>query len=275
MTLKTSGEKVFYWIFTSVAIIAGLVLSIIYTVNTSAIKVILAADDDKVYLVDANYCGKCTSDVWIFYDDKGEIKRVSAPLLDPEYNIIQVYFNKNHFNKKLKTFSLGSYKEVYLKVLNGDGFYISSASDITTFRDQTCTFNDMIFYSFLFWAVISTLLIALPFIHPAPSKDNFTELMRYASYLGYDGWAYSSSNRKKFSFQNGDLKAWFTVKYDEVVIDQIYYKDEKVVHNVQIKEDGSLRNVISREFYWVKRAIKEFLPKFKHKMVDVKIEQLL
>lgn len=272
MTLKTNGGKVFYWIFTSVAIIAGLVLSIIYTTNTSAIKVILAAGNDKVYLVDAKNCGKCTSDVWIFHDNKGETKRVAAPLLDPEYNIIQVLFNKNHFNKKLKTFSLGSYKEVYQKILSGDGFYISSTSDIITFQDQTCTFNEMILYSFLFWAVISTLLIVLPFIHPALSKDNFTELMRYASYLEYDGW---DSSRKKFSFQNGDLKVWLTVKYDEVVIDQIYYKNEKVVQNVQIQEDGSLRNVISREFYWIKRAIKEFLPKFKYKMVDAKIERLL
>lgn len=272
MTLKTSGGKVFYWIFTSVAIIAGLVLSIIYTVNNSAIEVILAAYDDKVYLVDANSCGKCTSDVWVFYDNKGETKRVAAPLLDPEYNIIQVYFNKNHFNKKLKTFSLGSYKEVYQKVLNGDGFYISSTSDIITFRDLTYTFNDMIFFSFLFWAIISTLLIALPFIHPAISKDNFTELMRYASYLEYN---YGTSSKKKFSFQNSDLKAWFTVTPDEVIIDQVSYKDEKVIRNVQIQEDGSLRNVISSEFYWIKRAIKEFLPKFKHKMVDVKIERLL
>lgn len=272
MTLKTNSRKVFYWIFTSVVIIAGLVLSIIYTDDASAIKVILAADNDKVYLViDDNNCGKCTSDVWTFYDDNGETKRVAAPLLDPEYNIIQVIFNKNHFNKKLKTFSLGSYKEVYQKVLNGDGFYISSASDIMTFQDQTYTFNKKTIFSFLFWAVISTLLIVLPFIHPALSKDNFTELMRYASYLKHNGWTSS----KKFSFQNGNLKVCFTVTSNEVVIDHIYYKDERVAHNVQIQEDGSLRNVISSEFYWIKRAIKEFLPKFKYKMVDVKIEQLL
>ena len=123
-----------------------------------------------------------------------------------------------------------------------------------------------------FWWLISTLLIALPFIHPALSKDNFTELMRYASYLKHNGW---TSSKKNFSFQNGDLKAWFTVTPNEVVIDQVSYKDEKVVRNVQIQEDGSLHNVISSEFYWIKRAIKEFLPKFKYKMVDVKIERLL
>ena len=66
MTLKTNGEKIFYWIFTSAAIITGLVLSIIYTTGNSARKVMLAADDDKVYLVDAYGCGKCTSDVWLF-----------------------------------------------------------------------------------------------------------------------------------------------------------------------------------------------------------------
>ena len=268
MTLKTNGGKAFYWTTTIIAIITTLILLIIYTADNSSRSIVFAADDNEVYLVKIRgCCGKCSNDYWDFYDDNGESIRVFAPLLK-QYNFIQVYFNQNKFDEKSKIFSLGSYKEVYQKVLNEDGFYLKKVKYYhKVYQDQTYTFKKIIYLLFLFWIIISSLLIALPLINIRPSKKFFTELMKYASYVEED-------DKISFYHNDGKLQVTLRVTSKEVCFSEVYYKEDRVAHDVYVLSDGTLKNICTREYYWIKRATKSILPAFKNKMINTKLEHI-
>lgn len=274
MTLKTDGGKITYWTITIVAIIATFVLSIIYPASTSMRTVILAKDsfhNDTVYVVDTRgCCGKCQSDIWYFYDDDGSLERVLTPLLSNNYKFIQVKFNRNHYNKKTKTFTFGSYSETYQKVFSKDFKGPIDNGNFILYKELDSGFEGKRWFSLLFWAILSSFFIALPLVHIRPSKECFAELMKYASY------ADSNYSRTNLTITIGnDMEVELEVSPKEVCFSTVYYKGDRVVRNVYVSSEGTLRNVVSREFYWVKRVTKEILPCFKERMVNSKIERIL
>lgn len=268
MTLKTDNKKVAYWIITITIIVITFVL---ISANTSMRKVMLARSaDGKVYIIDTNWtCGKCDGDVWYFYDDDGSLEKVCAPL-QSDYTFIKVWCNKNHYNKKTKTFTFGSYSETYDKLLSGENFYMSSVdgNGFKVYQELGSSFNEKKPFFLFIWIILSGFFIALPLIHIRPSKKFFAELMKYASYIEED-------DKISFHHNDGKLQVDFRVTSKEVYFSEIYYKKNKVAYHIYVSSNGSLSNAEGSEFYWVKRATKSILPAFKNKMVDSKIERIL
>lgn len=268
MTLKTDNKKVAYWIITITIIVITFVL---ISANTSMRKVMLARSaDGKVYVIDTNWaCGECDCDVWYFYDDDGSLKKVCAPL-QSDYTFIKVWCNKNHYNKKTKTFTFGSYSETYDKLLSGENFYMSSVdgNGFKVYQELGSSFNEKKPFFLFIWIILSGFFIALPLIHIRPSKKFFAELMKYASYIEED-------DKISFHHNDGKLQVDFRVTSKEVYFSEIYYKKNKVAYHIYVSSNGSLSNAEGSEFYWVKRATKSILPAFKNKMVDSKIERIL
>ncbi len=269
MTLKTNNGKTAYLTIAIITIVMTLILSLIYIGSTFMRKVILAQDSEgEVYIVDTNWsCGNCNCDNWYFYGDDGSSKKVTAPL-QSDHKFIKVYFNKNHYNRKTKTFTFGSYNETYNRVFSKD-FYMISVSDANGFKvyeELDNGYEKKRWFSLLYWAILSGFFIALPLIHIRPSKDFFAELMKYASYI---------DEPTKFYFNDDKLSVYLAVSPKEVCFSEIYYKKNKVVYHVYVSSNGSLSNVEGSEFYWVKRATKSILPAFKNEMINSKIERIL
>lgn len=269
MTLKTDNRKVAYWIITITIIVIAFVL---ISANTSMRKVMLARSlEGKVYVIDTNWtCGKCDGDFWYFYDDDGSLEKVVAPL-QSDYTFIKVWCNKNHYNKKTKTFTFGSYNETYDKLLSGENFYMSSVDDngFKVFQELGSSFNERKpFFLFIIWIILSGFFIALPLIHIRPSKKFFAELMKYASYVEED-------DKMSFYHNDGKLQVNFRVTSKEVCFSEIYYKKNKVAYHIYVSSNGSLSNAEGSEFYWVKRATKSILPAFKNEMINTKLKHIL
>lgn len=269
MTLKTDNKKVAYWIITITIIVITFVL---ISANTSMRKVMLARSaDGKVYVIDTNWtCGKCDGDFWYFYDDDGSLEKVVAPL-QSDYTFIKVWCNKNHYNKKTKTFTFGSYSETYDKLLSGENFYMSSVdgNGFKIYQELGSSFNERKpFFLFIIWIILSGFFIALPLIHIRPSKKFFAELMKYASYVEED-------DKISFYHNDGKLQVNFRVTSKEVCFSEIYYKKNKVAYHIYVSSNGSLSNAEGSEFYWVKRATKSILPAFKNEMINTKLKHIL
>ena len=268
MTLKTDNKKVAYWIITITIIVITFVL---ISANTSMRKVMLArSSEGKVYVIDTNWtCGKCDGDFWYFYDDNGLLEKVVAPL-QSDYTFIKVWCNKNHYNKKTKTFTFGSYSETYDRLLSSENFYMSSVdgNGFKVYQELGSSFNEKKPFFLFIWIILSGFFIALPLIHIRPSKKFFAELMKYASYVEED-------DKISFYHNDGKLQINFRVTSKEVCFSEVYYKEDKVAHNVYVLSDGTLKNVCTREYYWIKRATKSILPVFKNKMINTKLEHIL
>ena len=268
MTLKTDNKKVAYWIITITIIVITFVL---ISANTSMRKVMLArSSEGKVYVIDTNWtCGKCDGDFWYFYDDNGLLEKVVAPL-QSDYTFIKVWCNKNHYNKKTKTFTFGSYSETYDRLLSSENFYMSSVdgNGFKVYQELGSSFNEKKPFFLFIWIILSGFFIALPLIHIRPSKKFFAELMKYASYVEED-------DKRSFHHNDGKLQVDLRVTSKEVCFSEVYYKEDKVAHNVYVLSDGTLKNVCTREYYWIKRATKSILPVFKNKMINTKLEHIL
>lgn len=269
MTLKTDNKKVAYWIITITIIVITFVL---ISANTSMRKVMLArSTDGKVYVIDTNWsCGKCDGDFWYFYGNDGSLEKVVAPL-QSDYTFIKVWCNKNHYNKKTKTFTFGSYSETYDKLLSGENFYMSSVdgNGFKIYQELGSSFNERKpFFLFIIWIILSGFLIVLPLIHIRPSKKFFAELMKYASYVEED-------DKISFYHNDGKLQVNFRVTSKEVCFSEIYYKKNKVAYHIYVSSNGSLSNAEGSEFYWVKRATKSILPAFKNEMINTKLKHIL
>lgn len=269
MTLKTDNKKVAYWIITITIIVITFVL---ISANTSMRKVMLArSTDGKVYVIDTNWsCGKCDGDFWYFYGNDGSLEKVVAPL-QSDYTFIKVWCNKNHYNKKTKTFTFGSYSETYDKLLSGENFYMSSVdgNGFKVYQELGSSFNERKpFFLFIIWIILSGFLIVLPLIHIRPSKKFFAELMKYASYVEED-------DKISFYHNDGKLQVNFRVTSKEVCFSEIYYKKNKVAYHIYVSSNGSLSNAEGSEFYWVKRATKSILPAFKNEMINTKLKHIL
>lgn len=268
MTLKTDNKKVAYWIITITIIVITFVL---ISANTSMRKVMLARSaDGKVYVIDTNWsCGKCDGDFWYFYDDNGSLEKVVAPL-QSDYTFIKVWCNKNHYNKKTKTFTFGLYSETYDKLLSGENFYMSSVdgNGFKVYQELGSSFNEKKPFFLFIWIILSGFLIALPLIHIRPSKKFFAELMKYASYVEED-------DKMSFYHNDGKLQVNFRVTSKEVCFSEIYYKKNKVAYHIYVSSNGSLSNAEGSEFYWVKRATKSILPAFKNEMINTKLKHIL
>lgn len=81
-------------------------------------------------------------------------------------SFVQVWFNKNHYNKKTRTFTFGSYSETFHKVFSED-FYTTSASNDSGFKvykELNTGYDGKRWFSLLFWATLSGLFITLPLI---------------------------------------------------------------------------------------------------------------
>ena len=270
MTLKTNNGKTAYLTIAIITIVMTLILSLIYIGSTFMIEVILARDSEgEVYIVDPKgRCGNCDSDIWWFYSDDGYLKKVVVPL-QSDHKFIKVYFNKNHYNRKTKTFTFGSYNETYNRVFSKD-FYMISVSDANGFKvyeELDTGYEKKRWFSLLYWAILSCLFISLPLIHIRPSKKFFAELMKYVSYAEED--------KISFYYNDGKLKVYLQVTSKEVYFSEIYYKGDEVACNVYVLSDGTLKNIYKNEFYWIKRATKSILPTFKNKMINSKIERIL
>lgn len=267
MILKTDNKKVAYWIITITIIIITFVL---ISANTSMRKVMLARSaDGKVYVIDTNWsCGKCDGDFWYFYGNDGSLKKVVAPL-QSNYTFIKVWCNKNHYNKKTKTFTFGSYNETYDRLLSSENFYMSSV-DGNGFKvyQELGSLNERKPFFLFIWIILSGFFIALPLIHIRPSKKFFTELMKYASYVEED-------DKRSFHHNDGKLQVDLRVTSEEVCFSEVYYKEDRVAHDVYVLSDGTLKNICTREYYWIKRATKSILPAFKNKMINTKLEHIL
>ena len=267
MTLKTDNKKVAYWIITIAIIVITFVL---ISANTSMRKVMLARSaDGKVYVIDTNWsCGKCDGDFWYFYGNDGSLKKVVAPL-QSNYTFIKVWCNKNHYNKKTKTFTFGSYSETYDRLLSSENFYMSSV-DGNGFKvyQELGSLNERKPFFLFIWIILSGFFIALPLIHIRPSKKFFTELMKYASYVEED-------DKRSFHHNDGKLQVDLRVTSEEVCFSEVYYKEDRVAHDVYVLSDGTLKNICTREYYWIKRATKSILPAFKNKMINTKLEHIL
>lgn len=268
MTLKTDNKKVAYWIITITIIVITFVL---ISANTSMRKVMLARSaDGKVYVIDTNWtCGKCDGDFWYFYGNDGSLEKVVAPL-QSDYTFIKVWCNKNHYNKKTKTFTFGSYSETYDKLLSGENFYMSSVdgNGFKVYQELGSSFNEKKPFFLFIWIILSGFLIALPLIHIRPSKKFFAELMKYASYVEED-------DKISFYHNDGKLQVNFRVTSKEVCFSEIYYKKNKVAYHIYVSSNGSLSNAEGSEFYWVKRATKSILPAFKNEMINTKLKHIL
>lgn len=269
MTLKTDNRKIAYWITTITIIVIAFVL---ISANTSMRKVMLARSlEGKVYVIDTNWtCGKCDGDFWYFYDDDGSLEKVVAPL-QSDYTFIKVWCNKNHYNKKTKTFTFGSYNETYDKLLSGENFYMSSVdgNGFKVYQELGSSFNERKpFFLFIIWIILSGFFIAFPLIHIRPSKKFFAELMKYASYVEED-------DKISFYHNDGKLQVNFRVTSKEVCFSEIYYKKNKVAYHIYVSSNGSLSNAEGSEFYWVKRATKSILPAFKNEMINTKLKHIL
>ena len=267
MTLKTNNKKVAYWIITTAIIVITFVL---ISANTSMRKVMLARSaDGKVYVIDTNWsCGKCDGDFWYFYGNDGSLEKVVAPL-QSNYTFIKVWCNKNHYNKKTKTFTFGSYSETYDRLLSSENFYMSSVdgNGFKVYQELGSSNEKKPFFLFI-WIILSGFFIALPLIHIRPSKKFFTELMKYASYAEED-------DKRSFHHNDGKLQVDLRVTSKEVCFSEVYYKEDRVAHDVYVLSDGTLKNVCTREYYWIKRATKSILPAFKNKMINTKLEHIL
>lgn len=267
MTLKTDNKKVAYWIITIAIIVITFVL---ISANTSMRKVMLARSaDGKVYVIDTNWaCGECDGDFWYFYGDDGSLEKVVAPL-QSDYTFIKVWCNKNHYNKKTKTFTFGSYSETYDRLLSSENFYMSSVDDngFKVYQELGSSHEKKPIFLFI-WIILSGFFIALPLIHIRPSKKFFTELMKYASYVEED-------DKRSFHHNDGKLQVDLRVTSEEVCFSEVYYKEDRVAHDVYVLSDGTLKNVCTREYYWIKRATKSILPAFKNKMINTKLEHIL
>ena len=267
MTLKTDNKKVAYWIITITIIVITFVL---ISANTSMRKVMLARSaDGKVYVIDTNWsCGKCDGDFWYFYGNDGSLKKVVAPL-QSNYTFIKVWCNKDHYNKKTKTFTFGSYSETYDRLLSSENFYMSSV-DGNGFKvyQELGSLNEKKPFFLFIWVILSGFFIVLPLIHIRPSKKFFTELMKYASYVEED-------DKRSFHHNDGKLQVDLRVTSEEVCFSEVYYKEDRVAHDVYVLSDGTLKNICTREYYWIKRATKSILPAFKNKMINTKLEHIL
>ena len=267
MTLKTDNRKVAYWIITITIIVITFVL---ISANTSMKRVMMArSSEGKVYVIDTNWtCGKCNSDFWYFYGNDGSLEKVVAPL-QSNYTFIKVWCNKNHYNKKTKTFTFGSYSETYDRLLSSENFYMSSVdgNGFKVYQELGGSNEKKPFFLFI-WIILSGFFIVLPLIHIRPSKKFFTELMKYASYVEED-------DKRSFHHNDGKLQVDLRVTSKEVCFSEVYYKEDKVAHNVYVLSDGTLKNVCTREYYWIKRATKSILPVFKNKMINTKLEHIL
>lgn len=267
MTLKTDNKKVAYWIITITIII---IIFVLISANTSMRKVMLARSaDGKVYVIDTNWsCGKCDGDFWYFYGNDGSLKKVVAPL-QSNYTFIKVWCNKDHYNKKTKTFTFGSYSETYDRLLSSENFYMSSV-DGNGFKvyQELGSLNERKPFFLFIWIILSGFFIALPLIHIRPSKKFFTELMKYASYVEED-------DKRSFHHNDGKLQVDLRVTSEEVCFSEVYYKEDRVAHDVYVLSDGTLKNICTREYYWIKRATKSILPAFKNKMINTKLEHIL
>lgn len=267
MTLKTDNKKVAYWIITITIIVITFVL---ISANTSMRKVMLARSaDGKVYVIDTNWsCGKCDGDFWYFYGNDGSLEKVVAPL-QSNYTFIKVWCNKNHYNKKTKTFTFGSYSETYDRLLSSENFYMSSVdgNGFKVYQELGSSNEKKPFFLFI-WIILSGFFIALPLIHIRPSKKFFTELMKYASYVEED-------DKRSFHHNDGKLQVDLRVTSKEVCFSEVYYKEDRVAHDVYVLSDGTLKNICTREYYWIKRATKSILPAFKNKMINTKLEHIL
>lgn len=269
MTLKTNNGKTAYLVITIIVIVTTLILSIIYINNTLMREAILARDSKgEVYIVDPrNSCGECEHDIWDFYSDDGSVKNVSTPL-QRDYNFIKVYFNRNHYNNKTKTFTFGSYSET-LNIVFSKDFYMTSKTNMNGFKvykELDSGYEWIRWFSLLFWVILSGFFISLPLIHIRPSKKFFAELMKYASYA--DG-------RIVFHFKDDELRVDICGTCEDICFSEVYYKGDEVACNVYVLLDGTLENAGTYEYYWIKRATKSILPAFKNKMVDSKIEHIL
>ena len=267
MILKTDNKKVAYWIITITIIVITFVL---ISANTSMKRVMMArSSEGKVYVIDTNWtCGKCDGDFWYFYDDNGLLEKVVAPL-QSDYTFIKVWCNKNHYNKKTKTFTFGSYSETYDRLLSSENFYMSSVdgNGFKVYQELGSSNEKKPFFLFI-WIILSGFFIALPLIHIRPSKKFFAELMKYASYVEED-------DKISFYHNDGKLQVNFRVTSKEVCFSEIYYQKNKVAYHIYVSSNGSLSNAEGSEFYWVKRATKSILPAFKNEMINTKLKHIL
>lgn len=278
MTLKTTGGKVAYWTIAWTTIIVMLVLSIIYSASTHMKGVIFATGvDGRIYTVDdKGSCGKHVNDIWCLYDENGEQTLQAGPRLTNQYKFIRIKFNHNHYDKKTRTSTLGSYKNIYHRALEKDGFYLRQNTDdkgLQVYEELDSGFKGVRCFSLLLWAVLTAVLIALPFMHTNPSKDVLLALMKYAPYVkGYEGYY---SNRKSFCYKINNLRVDIEVRPDEIVFEEIHYKGERVARGVRLYTDGHLENYVARELYWIEKAAKAILPSFSNDMVNLRIEKIL
>lgn len=272
MTLKTDNGKIAYLTIITAIVVTTFILLTVYCDNTIMRGVILARDSEgEVYIVDPRCsCGKCDSDIWYFYGDDGSLKKVVTPL-QSNYTFIKVRFNKNHYNRKTKTFTFGSYSETFNRVFSKD-FHMNSvdANGFKVYEELDSGYERKRWLSILYWliwGILSGLFFLLPLMHIRPSKDFFSELMKYASYAD----EYESTN---LSFKDDKLQVYLAVSPEEVHFLEVYYKEDRVANDVYVLSDGTLKHIIKDEFYWIKRATKSILPTFKNKMVDSKIERI-
>ncbi len=278
MTLKTTGGKVAYWTISWTVIVATMVLSIIYSVSTHMRSAVFATDiDGRIYNVDdKGSCGKHQNDIWYLYDENDEQTLVAGPLLSNQYKFIRIKFNHNHYNKKTRTSTLGSYKNIYHRALMKDGFYLHQNTDdngLQVYEELDSGFEGVRCFSLLFWIILAVVLIILPFIHTNPSKDVLLALMKYAPYVkGYDGYY---SDRKSFCYKINNLRVDIEVHPDKIEFEEIHYKGERVARSVRLYADGHLENYVTRELYWIERAAKAILPSFSNDMVNLRIEKII
>ena len=128
-------------------------------------------------------------------------------------------------------------------------------------------------FSLLFWAVLTAVLITLPFVHINPSKKILLALMKYAPYVkDYDGY---DGSREAFRYKINDLQVDIDVWPDRIDFDEIYYKDELVSRGVRLYADGHLENYETYEFYWIEKAVKAILPLFRNEMINLRIKKIL
>lgn len=278
MTLKTTSGKVAYWTIAWTTIVIIMALSIIYSASTHMKGVIFATDiDGRVYTVDdKGSCGKHNEDIWYLYDENGEQTLQAGPLLSNQYKFIRIKFNHSHYDNKTRTSTLGSYKNIYHRALMKDGFYLCQNTDehgLQVYEELDSGFKGIRCFSLLLWAVLTAVLITLPFIHTSPSKDALLALMKYAPYVkDYNDY---HSDRASFCYKINNLRVIINVRPDRIEFDEIRYKGEQVARSVCLYADGHLENYAACEFYWIEKAAKTILPSFSNDMVNSRIEKIL
>lgn len=278
MTLKTTGGKFAYWTITWIIIAVTMALSISYSASTCMKGVIFAIDIyDRVYTVDDNAsCGKHQDDIWYLYDENGEQTLQAGPLLSNQYKFIRIKFNHNHYDRKTRTSTLGSYKSIYHRALEKDGFYLRQNTDdngLLVYEELDSGFKGVRCFSLLLWAILTAVLVTLPFVHTNPSKKILLALMKYAPYVkDYDDYY---SNRETFRYKINNLQVDIDVWPDRIDFDEIYYKGELVSRGVRLYADGHLENYETCEFYWIEKAVKAILPLFRNEMINLRIKKIL